>query len=92
MIDDLKGRRILVTGSSTGIGAAVAGGYARLGAAVAVHYHASREQAEAVAAHIKAAGGVCHLVGGDVSKFVFPSVERWLQEKAKERREQSWPG
>ena len=21
-----------------------------------------------------------------------PSVERWLQEKAKERREQSWPG
>lgn len=38
MIDDLKGRRILVTGSSTGIGAAVAVGYARLGAAVAVHY------------------------------------------------------
>lgn len=31
-------------------------------------------------------------LGGDVSKFVFPSVERWLQEKAKERREQSWPG
>ncbi|MCJ9711647.1 pantetheine-phosphate adenylyltransferase, partial [Bordetella hinzii] len=30
-------------------------------------------------------------LGGDVSKFVFPSVERWLQAKAKERREQSWP-
>jgi pantetheine-phosphate adenylyltransferase len=28
-------------------------------------------------------------LGGDVSKFVFPSVERWLQAKAKERREQS---
>jgi pantetheine-phosphate adenylyltransferase len=28
-------------------------------------------------------------LGGDVSKFVFPSVERWLQAKTKERREQS---
>lgn len=26
-------------------------------------------------------------LGGDVSKFVFPSVDRWLQAKAKERRE-----
>lgn len=29
------------------------------------------------------------ILGGDVSKFVFPSVERWLQEKARERREQA---
>ncbi|AZY48125.1 pantetheine-phosphate adenylyltransferase [Bordetella avium] len=28
-------------------------------------------------------------LGGDVSKFVFPSVERWLQAKAKARREQA---
>ena len=28
-------------------------------------------------------------LGGDVSKFVFPSVERWLQAKSKERREQA---
>lgn len=27
-------------------------------------------------------------LGGDVSKFVFPSVERWLQGKVKERRAQ----
>lgn len=27
-------------------------------------------------------------LGGDVSKFVFPSVERWLQTKAKMHREQ----
>ncbi|AZV92825.1 pantetheine-phosphate adenylyltransferase [Kerstersia gyiorum] len=27
------------------------------------------------------------LLGGDVSQFVFPSVERWLQEKARKRRE-----
>ena len=31
------------------------------------------------------------ILGGDVSKFVFPSVERWLQVKAREKREQSWP-
>jgi pantetheine-phosphate adenylyltransferase len=29
------------------------------------------------------------LLGGDVSKFVFPSVERWLHEKAKATRDQS---
>lgn len=28
-------------------------------------------------------------LGGDVSKFVFPSVDRWLQAKAKERREEA---
>ncbi len=31
------------------------------------------------------------ILGGDVSKFVFPSVERWLQVKAREKREQTWP-
>ncbi|NLC35582.1 MAG: pantetheine-phosphate adenylyltransferase [Alcaligenaceae bacterium] len=29
------------------------------------------------------------ILGGDVSKFVFPSVERWLQAKASAKREQS---
>lgn len=28
--------------------------------------------------------------GGDISKFVFPSVERWMQAKTKERQEQTW--
>jgi len=26
------------------------------------------------------------MLGGDVSKFVFPSVERWLHAKSRERR------
>jgi 3-oxoacyl-[acyl-carrier protein] reductase len=67
MIDDLKGKRILVTGSSTGIGAAVARAYARHGARVAVHYHASGEQARALVGEIAAAGGDAVLVGGDVA-------------------------
>ena len=68
MINDLKGKRILVTGSSTGIGAAVAKAYAERGAAVAVHYNQSKEPAQALLAEIKAAGGTAILIGGDVSK------------------------
>src|SRR5436190_22439493 len=68
MLDDLKGKRVLVTGGSTGIGAAVARGYAAHGAAVAVHYNKSKDEAEKVVADIKKAGGKAILVGGDLSK------------------------
>ncbi|MFY9510813.1 MAG: SDR family oxidoreductase [Rubrivivax sp.] len=65
---DLSGYRILVTGSSTGIGAAVAAGAASAGATVTVHYNASRDKAEALAGSIRASGGKVHLVGGDISR------------------------
>jgi 3-oxoacyl-[acyl-carrier protein] reductase len=55
-MDDLKGKVALVTGASTGIGAAVAREFGRLGAKVAVHFNASGAAAEAVAADIRAAG------------------------------------
>jgi len=45
MPTDLKDKRVLITGSSTGIGAAVAKGFAAAGARVVVHYHASAEEA-----------------------------------------------
>jgi NAD(P)-dependent dehydrogenase (short-subunit alcohol dehydrogenase family) len=51
----LKGRRALVTGSSSGIGEGVARMLAQEGAAVVVHGR-NRERAERVAADIKAAG------------------------------------
>jgi 3-oxoacyl-[acyl-carrier protein] reductase len=66
MLEDLKGKGILVTGASTGIGAAVARGFARYGAKVAVHYNSSNGLANAVADAIAAAGGVAVLVKGDL--------------------------
>ena len=63
---DLAGKRVLVTGASTGIGAAAAQAFAAAGCRVAVHYNASRDKAEAVRSSIVAAGGEAHLVHGDV--------------------------
>ncbi|MBN9360681.1 MULTISPECIES: SDR family oxidoreductase [unclassified Devosia] len=67
MLEDIRGKRALVTGSSTGIGAAVARELARLGASVAVHGNKNAAAAEAVAAEISAAGGKAVVVLGDVS-------------------------
>jgi 3-oxoacyl-[acyl-carrier protein] reductase len=68
--DIVGGRRvhvnILITGSSTGIGAETARLLAK-GNRVFVHYHASREAAEATAAEVAARGGTAFLVGGDLS-------------------------
>lgn len=66
MISDIKGKVVLVTGASTGIGAAVAKGFAANGARVMVHYNESRGEADRVVADIKSAGGDAALVQGDV--------------------------
>ncbi|MGV3490074.1 MAG: SDR family NAD(P)-dependent oxidoreductase [Devosia sp.] len=68
MLEDLKGKRALITGSSTGIGAAVARELARLGVAVAVHGNKNVDAAEAVATEITSAGGKAVVVLGDVSR------------------------
>ena len=69
MIPDLKGKVVLITGASTGIGAAAAKAFGAEGAKVAVHYNSSKSQADEVVAEIKKAGGEAATVAGDLSKF-----------------------
>jgi 3-oxoacyl-[acyl-carrier protein] reductase len=79
MLGDLKGKGVLVTGASLGIGAAVAKGFAAHGAKVAVHYNSSASEAKAVAADIEAAGGAVVLVQGDLGH---PAEARRVVEEA----------
>jgi len=67
MISDLRGKVVLITGASTGIGAAAARGFAGEGGKLVVHYNESRDAAETVAADIKKAGGEAVLTQGDVT-------------------------
>lgn len=64
----LAGQTAIVTGSSSGIGAATARELARAGADVVVNYHGDERNAEAVVADIEAFGRRCFAIGADVSK------------------------
>lgn len=58
-----NGTTALVTGSSRGIGRAIANRLAKEGAMVAVHYGKNREAAEEVVREIAQAGGEAFAVG-----------------------------
>lgn len=64
-IPDLAGKAVLITGASTGIGAATAIAFGAQGAKVGVHYNSSEAAARAVADKVTAAGGQAFLVKGD---------------------------
>ncbi|MEB3103805.1 SDR family NAD(P)-dependent oxidoreductase [Ferviditalea candida] len=63
-----EGKVVWVTGSSTGIGRAVALGFAAHGADVIVHCNQNLAEGESVAAEISGMGREALLVQGDVSK------------------------
>jgi glucose 1-dehydrogenase len=79
----LKAQSALVTGGSSGIGAAVAQALAVAGAKLAINYHSGREAAEAIASDIRASGGEAFAIKADVSdegaveQMIATTVERF---------------
>jgi 3-oxoacyl-[acyl-carrier protein] reductase len=67
-MSDLAGKVALVTGSSRGLGRAIALALGEAGVDVAVNYHKSREQADAVVAEIRKHGRRAVAIGADVAR------------------------
>jgi 3-oxoacyl-(acyl-carrier-protein) reductase len=66
--NSLKGKVALVTGSSRGIGKAIAIELARRGANIALNYRSDTAHADTTAAEIRELGVECAIVQGDVAK------------------------
>jgi 3-oxoacyl-[acyl-carrier protein] reductase len=66
IVPDLRDRVVLITGASTGIGAAAARAFGRNRASIAVNFRASQAEAEAVAEGVERDGGRAVLVRDDV--------------------------
>jgi 3-oxoacyl-[acyl-carrier protein] reductase len=66
-IGDLANKAILVTGASSGIGAAVSRAFAEQGARVAVHWSTNAANAEQVARDIRVSGGIAQLIQGNLT-------------------------
>src|SRR5918993_4372019 len=64
---ELKGKKALVTGASSGIGKSVALRLAGMGAQVAIHYHNHISDAELVLETIKKGGGYADIIQADLA-------------------------
>jgi 3-oxoacyl-[acyl-carrier protein] reductase len=64
----LKGRVVLVTGGSRGIGAGIARAFAAVGSRVVIGYRSGKAAANEVVSEIAAAGAEAFAVAGDVAK------------------------
>lgn len=65
---NLSGKRIVITGSSSGIGQAIAVECAKAGADVVISYRRSKDQAEAVASDIRKLGRTADIIPVDISQ------------------------
>jgi 3-oxoacyl-[acyl-carrier protein] reductase len=77
----LEGKTALVTGSSRGIGRAIAESFAAEGAAVVVNYARNKQPAETVVNNILGKGGKAIAIGADISKAA--EVKRLFSEAEK---------
>ena len=74
----LNGKVAIVTGSSSGIGEAIAMALAAAGAAIAINYRSNRTAAEDTQKKIGSAGGRAFVVQADVSKL--PDLQNLVDE------------
>jgi 3-oxoacyl-[acyl-carrier protein] reductase len=66
--DDLKDKAVLITGASSGIGAALARAFGAQGARLALHFNSHEDAARALAVEVGKSGIAPVLVRGDLSK------------------------
>jgi 3-oxoacyl-[acyl-carrier protein] reductase len=79
-IDDLRNKLVLITGASSGIGAALARAFGAQGAKLALHFNSHEDAARALARQIGQGGTEPVLVRGDLSKR--GEAKRVVQEAA----------
>jgi len=79
-IDDLEGKLVLITGASSGIGAALARAFGAQGAKLALHFNSHEDAARALAREIGQGAAEPVLVRGDLSKR--GEAKRVVQEAA----------
>lgn len=68
-MNSLKGKTVLITGGTRGIGEAIVKKFAVLGANIVINYISSKEKAEKLVQEIKELGGDCIAIQADVSNF-----------------------
>ncbi|KAL9080526.1 MAG: hypothetical protein Q9159_007593 [Coniocarpon cinnabarinum] len=79
---DLRGRRVLVTAASRGLGALAAKRFAQEGCKIALNYFSSHDAAETVVSDIKKAGAtVVMLQGGYTKKSTFGDLHGLTDEE-----------
>ena len=81
-MNENNGKKVLVTGSSGGIGRAIALAVAQAGYEVVAHYNNGKEKAENLKAEIESLGGKCSLLQFNISDRADCTVklEKWSEE------------
>ena len=82
MMNENNGKKVLVTGSSGGIGRAIALAVAQAGYEIVAHYNNGKEKAENLKAEIESLGGKCSLLQFNISDRAdcTAKLEKWSEE------------